>query len=67
MARGSLQLEAKAAVKLGSFLGRASLALALDLLRRLATSPRFAAVGLCGDAQSWGESMERVWRADPFS
>jgi hypothetical protein len=33
MARGSLQLEAKATVKLGSFPGRASLDLTLDTLR----------------------------------
>jgi hypothetical protein len=67
MARGSLQLEAKATVKLGSFRGCASLDLSLNLPRPLATLLRFAAVRLCGDAQSWGVSLERVWRAGPVS
>jgi hypothetical protein len=37
MARGALQLEAKATVKLGSFLGRASPDLSLDIPRLIVT------------------------------
>jgi hypothetical protein len=59
MTRGSFQLEAKATVKLGSFLGRVAGSV-FEPPQTARTPPRFAAVGLCGDAQSWGENMERV-------
>jgi hypothetical protein len=53
MARGSLQLEAKATVKLGSFLGVHIAGSGIEPPQTTRTLPRLAAAGLCGDAQSF--------------